>query len=212
MTGSFDPALNLVYWGTGNPAPDYDWGGARPGDNLYTSSVVALDADTGQLKWYYQEIPHDDWDYDSGLGESLVLDRDGKKLLVHQNKSGFVFVLDRDQWQGPERVADDPHVQLRQEHRPQDGRAHRPQPTARGGQAAFHLPVDRGRAELELGLVQPEDQALVQHRDGSLRGGHGREADARRPSPRPACSSAVTRWPSTRPAVKRTAISTRAIP
>src|SRR5207302_10249923 len=95
MTGSFDAALNLVYWGTANPAPDYDWGGARPGDNLYTSSVLALDADSGQLKWYYQEIPHDDWDYDSGLGESLVLDRDGKKLLVHQNKSGFVFVLDR---------------------------------------------------------------------------------------------------------------------
>jgi PQQ-dependent dehydrogenase (methanol/ethanol family) len=95
MTGDYDPALNLVYWGTANPAPDYDWGGARPGDNLYTSSVIALDADTGQLKWYYQEIPHDDWDYDSGLGESLILDRDGKKLLVHQNKSGFVFVLDR---------------------------------------------------------------------------------------------------------------------
>jgi alcohol dehydrogenase (cytochrome c) len=95
MTGSYDPILNLVYWGTANPAPDYDWGGARPGDNLYTSSVLALDADTGQLKWYFQEIPHDDWDYDSGLGESLVLDRDGKKLLVHQNKSGFVFVYDR---------------------------------------------------------------------------------------------------------------------
>ncbi len=95
MTGSYDPALNLVYWGTANPAPDYDWGGARPGDNLYTSSVLALDADTGQLKWHFQEIPHDDWDYDAGLGESLVLDRDGKKLLVHQNKSGFVFVYDR---------------------------------------------------------------------------------------------------------------------
>src|SRR3989454_3295879 len=95
MTGSYDPALNLVYWGTANPAPDYDWGDARPGDNLYTSSVLALDPDNGQLKWYHQEIPHDDWDYDAGLGESLVLDRDGKKLLVHQNKSGFVFVYDR---------------------------------------------------------------------------------------------------------------------
>jgi alcohol dehydrogenase (cytochrome c) len=95
MTGSYDPELNLVFWGTGNPAPDYDWGGARPGDNLYTSSLLALDPDTGQLKWYHQEIPHDDWDYDAGLGESLVLNRDGKKLLVHQNKSGFVFVYDR---------------------------------------------------------------------------------------------------------------------
>jgi PQQ-dependent dehydrogenase (methanol/ethanol family) len=95
MTGSYDPTLNLVYWGTANPAPDYDWGEARPGDNLYTSSVLALNPDSGELKWYFQEIPHDDWDYDSGLGESLVLDRDGKKLLVHQNKSGFVFVYDR---------------------------------------------------------------------------------------------------------------------
>src|SRR5437762_1693390 len=85
MTGSYDPALNLVYWGTANPAPDYDWGQARPGDNLYTSSVLALNPDNGDLKWHFQEIPHDDWDYDAGLGESLVLDRDGKKLLVHQN-------------------------------------------------------------------------------------------------------------------------------
>jgi len=50
MTGSYDPDLNLVFWGTANPAPDYDWGEARPGDNLYTSSVLALDPDTGQLK------------------------------------------------------------------------------------------------------------------------------------------------------------------
>jgi alcohol dehydrogenase (cytochrome c) len=95
MTGSYDPETDLVYMGTSNPAPDYDWGGARPGDNLYTSSVVALDADTGELKWYFQEIPHDDWDYDSALGEMWFLQRDGKKLMVHQNKSGFVFVYDR---------------------------------------------------------------------------------------------------------------------
>jgi PQQ-dependent dehydrogenase (methanol/ethanol family) len=99
MTPSYDPESNLVIWGTSNPAPDYDWGGARPGDNLYTSSVVALNADTGKLAWYHQEIPHDDWDYDSALGESLLLDVpvDGKmqKLAVHQNKSGFVFVYDR---------------------------------------------------------------------------------------------------------------------
>jgi alcohol dehydrogenase (cytochrome c) len=94
MTGSYDPDLNLVYWGTSNPAPDYDWGGSRPGDNLYTSSLLALDADTGRLKWHFQEMPHDDWDYDSTY-ESMLINRDGKKLLVHQNKSGFVFVYDR---------------------------------------------------------------------------------------------------------------------
>jgi alcohol dehydrogenase (cytochrome c) len=99
MTGSYDPETNLVVWGVSNPAPDYDWGGARPGDNLYTSSVVALDADTGRLVWYHQEIPHDNWDYDAALGETIFIDRtlDGQphKLAVHQNKSGFVWVYDR---------------------------------------------------------------------------------------------------------------------
>ena len=170
MTGSYDPALNLVFWGTANPAPDYDWGGARPGDNPTTSSVIALDPDTGQLKWYYQEIPHDDWDYDSGLGESLIMDRDGKKLLVHQNKSGFVFVLDRTNGKVHNVVADDPDLQLREEHRSQDRRADRSEPSARGGQADVHLPVDR-RAGWNSGSSQSEEQALVQHRDGGLRGG-----------------------------------------
>ena len=58
MTGSYDPELNLVYWGTGNPGPDYD-GTVRMGDNLYSDSVVALDADTGEMKWYFQFTPHD---------------------------------------------------------------------------------------------------------------------------------------------------------
>lgn len=100
MTGSYDPRTNLLFWGTGNPAPDYDWGGARPGDNLYTSTLLALDADTGRLVWYHQEIPHDDWDYDATLGETILVDQqtDGKvkHLAVHQNKSGFVFVYDSD--------------------------------------------------------------------------------------------------------------------
>ena len=103
MTGSFDPALNLVYWGTGNAASDLysgdrytgkDEGGA----NLYTASVVALDADTGKLKWHYQEVPKDVWDYDSAY-ECVLMDRPVKgvmrKLLVHVNKSGYAFVLDR---------------------------------------------------------------------------------------------------------------------
>ena len=63
MNGSFDPELNLIYWGVGNPNPDY-YGDARPGDNLYSNSLVALDADTGELRWHYQFTPHDlnDWD------------------------------------------------------------------------------------------------------------------------------------------------------
>src|SRR5713101_508780 len=105
MTGSFDAGLNLVYWGTGNAAADfYDAdrvvAGADKGRdvNLYTASVVALDADTGKLRWHYQEVPDDQWDYDSAY-EVLLMDREirgrMRKILVHMNKSGLTFVLDR---------------------------------------------------------------------------------------------------------------------
>jgi alcohol dehydrogenase (cytochrome c) len=94
QTGAYDPKTNTVFYGTGNPAPDYDWGGSRPGDNLYTNSVVALDPATGQLKWYHQEVPHDLWDYDSATGQFVIVDRDGKRSLIHYNKGGFVTVYD----------------------------------------------------------------------------------------------------------------------
>lgn len=104
MTGSFDPDLNLVYWGTGNAAGDFFDGDRLVGTNktkdvnLYTASVVALDADTGKLKWYHQEVPDDLWDFDSAY-ECVLIDRpvNGRmrKLIVHMNKSGLTFVLDR---------------------------------------------------------------------------------------------------------------------
>ncbi|MEV0065791.1 MULTISPECIES: PQQ-dependent dehydrogenase, methanol/ethanol family [unclassified Amycolatopsis] len=93
VTGTFDPDLNLYYAGTGNPAPDFD-GEVREGDNLYTDSVVALDVDTGEIKWHYQFTPHDLWDYDSTM-EMTLFERDGKKLLAHFDKNGYMFVLDR---------------------------------------------------------------------------------------------------------------------
>ncbi|MBB3663895.1 MULTISPECIES: PQQ-dependent dehydrogenase, methanol/ethanol family [Prauserella salsuginis group] len=93
VTGTFDPELNLYYAGTGNPAPDFD-GEVRPGDNLYSDSVVALDVDTGEIKWHYQFTPHDLWDYDSTM-EMTLFERDGKKLLAHFDKNGYMFVLDR---------------------------------------------------------------------------------------------------------------------
>ena len=103
MAGGYDPKTNTVYWGTANPAPLYDWGGAewktkgaRPGDNLYTTSVLALDPDTGKLKSYHQELPHDEWDFDSAVGEFVMLERGGKEYIVHPNKGGFVFVYDKD--------------------------------------------------------------------------------------------------------------------
>jgi alcohol dehydrogenase (cytochrome c) len=97
MTGSYDAELNLVYWSVGNPAADF-YGDSRKGANLYTDSVVALDADTGRLKWYYQQIPHDVWDFDTAY-ENILLDLPVKgqprKLLLNVNKSGFTWVLDR---------------------------------------------------------------------------------------------------------------------
>jgi PQQ-dependent dehydrogenase (methanol/ethanol family) len=102
MPGTYDAKTNTVWWGTGNPAPLFDWSGSkwktegpRPGDNLYTTSVIGLDPDTGKLKFYHQELPHDAWDFDSAVGEFVMIDRDGRELMVHPNKSGFVFVYDR---------------------------------------------------------------------------------------------------------------------
>ena len=97
MTGSYDPELDLIYWGIGNAAADLD-GDARKGDNLYSASVVALDANTGKLRWHYQEVPHDVWDYDASYECILVdLPVNGRqrKLLVHVTKTGYTFVLDR---------------------------------------------------------------------------------------------------------------------
>lgn len=93
ITGSYDPELDLLYWSTGNPSPDFD-GGARPGDNLYTNSVVALDPDDGSRRWHYQFTPRDQWDYD-GVNENILFDRDGRKLLAHFDKNGYWYLLDR---------------------------------------------------------------------------------------------------------------------
>ena len=98
VTGSYDPALNLTYWGTGNPGPDFN-PAQRPGDNLYTNSVVALDADTGKLKWHFQFTPADRYDWDATQVPVLVdatwQRRDRAKLLMLANRNGFFYVLDR---------------------------------------------------------------------------------------------------------------------
>ncbi|GBD17019.1 Quinoprotein ethanol dehydrogenase [bacterium HR26] len=93
VTGTYDPELNLLYWGTGNPSPDFD-GTVREGDNLYTDCVIAVDADTGKIRWHYQFTPHDVWDYDSTM-ECILFELDGQKLLGHFDKNGYFFVLDR---------------------------------------------------------------------------------------------------------------------
>ncbi len=97
MTGSYDRELNLTYWGIGNPGPDWN-PSQRPGDNLYSDSAVALDADTGKLKWHFQFTPNDPYDYDSVQVPVLAdITWDGKprKAMLWANRNGFFYVLDR---------------------------------------------------------------------------------------------------------------------
>ena len=97
MTGSYDPELNLIYWGTGNPNPDY-YGLDRQGDNLYTASLIAVDADTGTLRWHFQFTPHDLHDWDSNhvpvLGDATIAGQPRKVVMV-ANRNSFFYVLDR---------------------------------------------------------------------------------------------------------------------
>ena len=97
MTGTYDPQLDLVYWPTGNPGPDFD-GDERQGDNLYTDSVLALEAKTGKLRWYYQFTPHDLHDWDAEEPPVLVdtnWQGQPRKLLLQANRNGFFYVFDR---------------------------------------------------------------------------------------------------------------------
>ncbi len=95
--GRYDPELKLVYWGVGNPGPDWN-GDVRPGDNLYTCSFLALEADTGKLRWHFQFTPHDTHDWDS-THVPILFDADvgGKKrkLISIANRNAFYYVLDR---------------------------------------------------------------------------------------------------------------------
>ncbi len=97
MTGSYDPTLNLTYWGVGNPGPDWN-GDKRAGDNLYSDSVVALDPDTGKLKWYYQFSPHDEFDFDA-VQVPVLADINWKgsprKVILWANRNGLFYVIDR---------------------------------------------------------------------------------------------------------------------
>lgn len=97
LTGSYDPALNLTYWGIGNPSPDFN-PALRPGDNLYTNSVVALDADTGTLRWHFQFTPNDAHDRDA-VQIPVLIDtawRGARRsLMLWGNRNGFFYVLDR---------------------------------------------------------------------------------------------------------------------
>jgi len=96
--GAYDPELDTLYWTTGNPAPDWN-GDARLGDNLYSDSVLAIDPDTGEMKWYFQFTPHDVWDYDGNTHLFLVdMEQNGEtvKAVVQANRNGFFYAINRE--------------------------------------------------------------------------------------------------------------------
>jgi len=97
VTGSYDPDTNTTYWGAGNPSPKYD-SSYRPGDNLYTNSVLALDAATGKLRWYHQYTPNDTMDFDE-TGSHILIDAmvngEGRKIVSHAGRNGFAYSFDR---------------------------------------------------------------------------------------------------------------------
>ncbi|MEZ5392035.1 MAG: PQQ-binding-like beta-propeller repeat protein [Bryobacterales bacterium] len=97
MPGAYDPELNWLIWPTGNPWPDF-YGGDRPGDNLYTDCLIAVDLDTGEMKWYFQFTPHDVWDWDAQeppLLLDLTIKGKKRKVVVQANRNGFYYILDR---------------------------------------------------------------------------------------------------------------------
>ena len=98
LTGSYDPKLDLLYWTTGNPAPDWN-GDLRPGDNLFTCAVLALDPNTGEMKWFFQYTPHDTHDWDANQIPVLVdgeFEGQQRKLLALANRNAFYYLLDRE--------------------------------------------------------------------------------------------------------------------
>jgi alcohol dehydrogenase (cytochrome c) len=97
MTGSYDPDLDLLYWGVGNAASDLN-ASKRRGNNLYTCSIIALDPATGKLKWHYQEVPQDMWDFDASFELILAdipINGQTRKVVMQANKTGYVWVIDR---------------------------------------------------------------------------------------------------------------------
>ena len=93
QTGTYDPELNLMYWGTGNPGPDWD-PEYRPGDNLYTDTLLAMDPEEGMIHWYFQYTPNDPYDYDE-IAEHPLIDIDGQRLVTHASRNGFFYGFDR---------------------------------------------------------------------------------------------------------------------
>ena len=167
MTGNYDKDTKTIYWGVGNAAP---WPGAtHPGDNLYTSSVLGLDPDTGKIKAFHQYHQNDSWDWDEVEAPMLIdMQRDGRsfKSLVHPGRDAILWVLERQ----PNRinyVAGWPfvHTDVWKGIEPETGQAdRRSRPQAGDRQAGRVLSVAVGRQGLAVGGIQPEHQAGLRSR------------------------------------------------
>jgi alcohol dehydrogenase (cytochrome c) len=94
LTGTYEAKSNTVFWGAGNPTPDFD-PSVRKGDNLYSNSTLALDADTGKIKWHFQYTPNDSWDYDGNNEVIMVNDEKGRKVWLHGDRNGHLYSIDR---------------------------------------------------------------------------------------------------------------------
>ena len=176
LTGTWDAELQTLYWPTGNPCPDYD-GTERQGDNLYSDSILALDPATGRLKWHFQYTPHDLWDWDAQQPPVLVdttWEGRPRKLLLHANRNGFFYVLDRTS--GALLLAK-PFVKKLTWAREigADGTAGaQPGPDA-DRRGPHGVPGGRGRDQLVLDGVQPGNRPLLRAGAGEV---HGLRADA----------------------------------
>ena len=183
ITGSYDPELNLIFWPTGNPSPS-NGGVERGGDNLYSNSMLALDADTGKLKWHYQFTPHDLHDYDA-TQIPVLLDApwqgQPRKLLLHANRNGFLYVLDRTNGKF---LSAKPF--FRPDHLGQGDRLRRPagggarQRAHQGGDA--NLPGSPRSHQLVFAFLQPTDRVALCRVGGGVRRFHERASEIPRGS------------------------------
>ena len=165
LTGSYDPELNLTYWGVGNPGPDWN-PKQREGDNLYSSSVIALDADTGKLKWHYQFTPNDGYDYDS-VQIPVLVDMNWRgsprKLMLWANRNGNFYVLDRTDRPVPARQA------VREGELDERLHAERPADADAAASRDADVPGKPGRDQLVFALVQSAHRAVLRADLGQLR-------------------------------------------